>query len=241
MPSVKSFIKGAFASLGLTVARRDRLAEQIPSNYLRSPYLPPIYRHSVARLIYFHEMFQRIHAMPGDIVECGVSIGAGILNWALLTELSGARHHVIGFDSFAGFPTSTEMDRKRDGGFQTHAGDYASPPELVLKILEDGQVSPDFVRTNVHLVRGYFDATLDRYDGRIALLHLDCDLYTSYKVCLEKLYAKMNPGGIIMFDEYEDVTFPGAKVAVDEFFEDKPEKPIRFERYEYCKYYVIKA
>jgi O-methyltransferase len=238
--AVKSLVKTAFASLGLTVAKRDMLAEQIPGDYLRSPYLPPIYRQSLARLIYFERMFERIRHVPGDVVECGVSIGTGILNWALLNDLCGSGRHVLGFDSFAGFPPSIEADRKADGAFQTQRGDYASPPELVLKVLEDGRVSPDFIHNNVHLVRGYFDATLPKYDGRIALLHLDCDLYESYQECLEQLYPKVQRGGIIMFDEYEDLTFPGAKPAIDQFFQNKTEKPVRYDEYSYVKYHVVK-
>jgi hypothetical protein len=238
MQTVKTLVKQAFSSLGLTVSKRDRLAEQIPAGYLQSPYLPPIYRQSFSRLLYFQHIFEQIR-VSGDIVEC-VSIGTGILNWALLCDLGGDNRRIVGFDSFSGFPASQEADRKADGLFETQAGDYASPPELVLKILGEGRVSSRFVQDNVRLVRGYFDATLPRYDGEIALLHLDCDLYESYAVCLKELYPKVVPGGIIMFDEYEDETFPGAKRAIDEFFADQLEKPIAYRKYDYLKYYVIK-
>jgi hypothetical protein len=128
-----------------------------------------------------------------------------------------------------------------NGEFQTSRGDYASPPELVLRVLQEARVSPDFVRDRVRLVRGFFDRTLSGFDGRIALLHLDCDLYESYITCLNALYDKVTPGGLILFDEYEDQTFPGAKVAIDEFFKDKPEKVVRYERYQYVKYRVVKS
>jgi len=238
---LKTLAKNALRSAGLEVAWRDRLAEQIPGDYLRSPYLPPIYRQSLGRLIYFQRMFDRVRDIPGDLVECGVSIGTGILNWSLLTELSGVDRTIIGFDSFEGFPASTEIDRKRDGDFQTQRGDYSSPPELVLKTLADGRVSADFIRTKVRLVRGFFDQTLPHYDGRIALLHLDCDLYDSYVTCLTALYDKVVPGGLILFDEYEDATFPGARPAIDEFFANRPEKITRYFDYQYEKYHVVKS
>lgn len=229
-----------FRAAGLDVSWRDPLAEQIPNDYLRSPYLPPIYRQSLARLIYFGRMFDRIREAPGDLVECGVSIGTGILNWSLLTELSGTPRRIVGFDSFDGFPPSTEQDRMKSGAFQTGQGDYRSSPALVLKVLEEGRVSPGFVREHVELVRGFFEATLPSYQGEIALLHLDCDLYESYLTCLGALYTKVRPGGLILFDEYEDLTFPGAKPAIDEFFADKPEEPVRYEDYGYVKYHVVK-
>jgi hypothetical protein len=66
-------------------------------------------------------------------------------------------------------------------------------------------------------------------------------LYESYTTCLNALYPKVRPGGIIMFEEYEDSNFPGGKRAIDEFFRDKPEKPLMYEAYCYLKYYVIKS
>jgi hypothetical protein len=70
----------------------------------------------------------------------------------------------------------------------------------------------------VRLVKDFFDKTLSSYEGRIALLHLDGDLYESYKVSLEALYDKVVSGGIIMFDEYADPRWLGARKAIDEFF-----------------------
>ena len=55
------------------------------------------------------------------------------------------------------------------------------------------------------------------------MLHLDCDLYESCKLALETFYDKVQPGGVIMFDEYADARWPGATKAIDEFFSDKPE------------------
>ena len=133
-----------------------------------------------------------------------------------VAQLTGKPRNIYGFDSFAGFPQSKEVDRKADGSFQTERGDYASPPELVLKVLEEGRVSSAFVAEHVRLVRGFFENTLPSYTGSIALLHLDCDLYESYRTCLNLLYDRVSPGGLIMFDEYEDETFPGARIAVDE-------------------------
>lgn len=56
-----------------------------------------------------------------------------------------------------------------------------------------------------------------------ALLHLDCDLYESHKLSLENLYGKIQPGGVIMFEEYGDTRWPGASKAIDVFLSDKPE------------------
>jgi O-methyltransferase len=47
------------------------------------------------------------------------------------------------------------------------------------------------------------------------LLHIDGDWYESVKVCLDALYDRVVPGGIIQFDDYG--YWKGARKAVDEF------------------------
>ena len=225
-------IKTCFRSLGLTVERRDRLAEQIPANYLRSPFLPKVYRQTLERILYFDEMVRRSNGLDGDMVECGVSIGHGMLLFALLHEIRGIDRRFIGLDSFAGFPAPT----REDAGTHAYEGYYSTAPEIVTRVLEDGRISEE-TRKRVKLVKGFFDKTLPEYEGRIALLHLDCDLYESYRIALESLFAKVVRGGTILFDEYEDPAFPGARRAVDEFFQGRPEE---IRRHEYGKYYVIK-
>ncbi len=231
---IKSLIKNVFQTAGFQVEWRDRLAESIPANHERSPFLPKVYKQSLRRFLYFHDMVQRASRVEGDIVECGVSIGHGLLLFLLLSEIEGIERNVYGFDSFEGFPAPTA----EDGSTHAYQGYYASPPEIVLKVLRDGRVSEEVIRDWVRLRKGFFEATLPSYDGRIALLHLDCDLYTSYKVALEHLYDKVVPGGVIMFDEYGAKEFPGAKEAVDEFFADKPE---RVEQHRMGKWFTQKV
>ena len=71
------------------------------------------------------------------------------------------------------------------------------------------------------------------------MLHLDCDLYKSYKESLEFMYPKVVQNGIIVFDEYLDQkNFPGAIKAIDDFFGQK------IQDIQKCditgKYYLIK-
>src|SRR5262245_1052434 len=135
MTTGTSPMKSFFRSLGFKVSRRDLLEEQMPADYLQSPYLPRVYRQSIGRLFYFQHVFERMRKTPGDIVECGVSIGHGLLYWALLCELTSTNRVIWGFDSFSGFPASTDADRKADSSFQMQQHDYASAPEIVLKVL----------------------------------------------------------------------------------------------------------
>ena len=62
------------------------------------------------------------------------------------------------------------------------------------------------VSDNVELHVGYFDATVPEFlaihDEAVAFLHVDCDLYSSTVTVFELLGSRLQPGTIILFDEY---------------------------------------
>lgn len=212
---MKSLLKQALRSLGYKIERIDPLEERIPAAYNNSAFLPRIYRGALHRYLYFKEMLESVSDVEGDIVECGVSIGHGALLFTLLSEYIGVERTYLGFDSFEGFPSPVAADEQTP---IVGSDFYASPPEAVLRVLKDGRVPAEVIQSRIRLVKGWFADTLPQYGGRIALLHLDCDLYDSYKCALESLYDRVQPGGVILFDEYGDERWPGAKKAIDEFF-----------------------
>ena len=57
-------------------------------------------------------------------------------------------------------------------------------------------------------------------------VHVDVDLYEPTLASLAFFYPRMNPGGVMVCDDYGFTTCPGATKAVDEFLHDKPEKMI---------------
>lgn len=217
---MKTGFKRLLRKFGYKLEKIDPLEESIPADYNHSPFLPRVYRGALDRYLYFKDMVESVADVEGDIVECGVSIGHGALLFSLLGEYVGTRRTYYGFDSFEGFPDPVAKDEKTP---ITGRGFWANPPETVMKVLRDGRLTDDFIRGHIRLVKGWFNETLPSYEGRIALLHLDCDLYDSYKIALETFYPKVQPGGVIMFDEYGDARWPGATKAIDEFFAGKPE------------------
>ena len=234
---MKGLIKRAFRRAGLNIERRDPLVDCIPSDYQRSRFLPLIYRGALDRYLYFLDRVQFVREVDGDIVECGVSIGHGALLFHLFSEYVGKPRTYWGFDSFEGFPDPVEKDETtpiRGKGF------WASPQEAVFRTLRDGRLPDEIIQHRVRLVKGLFAQTLCTYQGRIALLHLDCDLYESYRIALDTLYDKVSPGGVIMFDEYNDQRWPGATKAIDEFFRDRPEK-VQPHAKCHWKYFVVKS
>jgi hypothetical protein len=70
------------------------------------------------------------------------------------------------------------------------------------------------VRDNVCLYKGWFSETLPNFtrehkDEVIALLHIDCDLYSSTKTIFKALKGLMVTATVIVFDEL--INYPGYK------------------------------
>ena len=200
------------------------------------------------RFLYHHRLMQKINGLEGDVVECGVGWGESLLHFATIASVEQPQRRLWGFDSFEGWPAPTKEDESPRG---TVAGDVYSEERLgmsPLKMLRDTfswfGIPKAWLATHVTLVQGWFDKCLGLYTGdKIALLHLDCDLHDSYKLCLEAFYPKLIVGGVLAVDEYagsfEWLYFPGARLAIDEYMSDKH---VRRERDEYSgKYYFVKT
>jgi hypothetical protein len=128
----------------------------------------------------------------GLILEFGVATGRTLNHFARL--LPGKTVH--GFDGFVGLP--------EDWTSRMRAGFFAR------KALPR-------VRANCQLHVGWFNDTLPGFVAEhkepIALLHVDCDLYSSTVTILENLQHQIVPGTVIVFDEY--INYPGWQL--DEF------------------------
>ena len=102
-------------------------------------------------------------------------------------------------------------------------------------------------KNGASLIKGKFENVLSslskalEIDDKLNILYIDCDLYESYLECLNNLYDNVVDGGSIIFDEYYSHKYPGARIAVNEFFENKKgyfekyKTPEGFERWCFVK------
>jgi predicted O-methyltransferase YrrM len=62
------------------------------------------------------------------------------------------------------------------------------------------------VPSNVTLHKGWFSDTIPKWKadhpGRLAFVHIDCDIYSSTKSILDLLADRIEPGTVIVFDDY---------------------------------------
>lgn len=171
-----------------------------------------------ARLIHFNGLVEKIASVDGDVVECGVADGASLATLTSLLKVHGQARQVWGFDSWDGLPAPSGADLGDASIAARGMFSQASTIKVRDELLAYGLTSEEITGT-VKLVPGLFSETLPSYKGRIALLHVDVDLYQSYLDCLTGLWPYVQAGGIVAFDEYgEGDTWPGARRAVDEFF-----------------------
>ena len=104
------------------------------------------------------------------------------------------------------------------------------------------QKAKRFGLQNVRLAPGYFKDSFARQpqDLKFCFVHLDVNLYSSYKECIEYFYPRVVKGGIILLDEYNDPPWPGCNQALDGFLADKPETLETATSDNYQKYYLVK-
>lgn len=225
----KKMIKKALIVFGYEIRKKPSIC------------LPEMNCLTVARLLYFKRLFDLIKPVDGDVVECGVGYGNSFLMLASLIKDEMKGRKLWGFDSFEGFPELSQYDESpRNLSQQECAGTSVL---YVQNLLMACGFDPEFVKSQVTLIKGFLKDGLPKYRGeKIAFLHLDVDLYESYLIALQELYLKVTDGGIIAFDEYmgtmEHLHFPGAQKAIDEYLGEKKSLIIRDKVF--GKYYLVK-
>jgi predicted O-methyltransferase YrrM len=165
------------------------------------------------------ELARRIERemVPGAIVECGVYKGGGA---AVMTACASAARDVFLFDSFEGLPPPGARDGELARSRYAEGWCAGSEDEVRALFERLGLFGP-----RVHLVKGWFRDTFPRTTvGSIALLHVDADWYDSVRLCLERFWDDLAPGGFVVFDDYG--RWEGCTQAVDEFLAARRPGPL---------------
>jgi hypothetical protein len=165
-----------------------------------------------------------LHAMAlgGGYAECGVFRGTSslFLCRAAQTRIpayAGEGFHLI--DSFEGISRPSDEDafdaRSKDGSIvrtSVPQGTLSAPLEVVRMSLRD------FPKASLH--QGWIPGVFQQLpDMQWAFVHIDVDLFEPTRDCLEYFFPRLNPGGVIVCDDYGSPMFPGARRAWDSFCE----------------------
>ena len=148
----------------------------------------------------------------GHLAECGVYRGGTAY---ILADLARDLHRRLAlFDTFTGMPeTDPILDMHRKGDFSSTS-------------LQDvKQYLSGF--DNIDFFAGYIPGTLEAVrDQRFCFVHIDLDIYKSIWESTSFFYDRMDNGAVMLYDDYGYPSCPGARAAVDHFFENKPEVPL---------------
>lgn len=144
----------------------------------------------------------------GHIIEYGSYRGGSAFFMAALANkfLPGVR--VYALDTYAGMP-------KTDSAVDAHsAGDFATTD-----LDEILRAKRKFQLTNIEFVKGLFSDTAPGVlaeAGKIALAHIDCDVYEAVGYAYEVSRPAMVPMGYLVFDNSTASSCIGATEAVEE-------------------------
>lgn len=175
---------------------------------------------SEVRRIFQFCMFLETRDISGEIAECGVGKGITLVFWSNLIKQYSLNRALYAFDSFEGFPLTTENDF--GGGGRVIKPKYKKfSLEYVKEVCIKLGLSPQEV-ASINFKPGWIPESLtDCKDVKFSLVNLDVDLYEPTRDALIFFWERLSLGGIIILDEYDfgldEIKWPGARKAVDEF------------------------
>jgi O-methyltransferase len=161
--------------------------------------------------------------VPGDVIETGIALGGSAI---LLADLMGPGRSFHGYDVFGMIPPPSEKDDQKSHeryeviasgastglegdkyyGYEDNLYDQVAASFASFGLPVDGE--------RVVLHRGLFEDTLHP-EKPVAFAHIDGDWYESVKICLDRIYPKLSPGGFIVLDDFFD--YAGCARATHEF------------------------
>lgn len=201
-----------------------RLVQLIPQPVFNGLLLrfPALYRtRAIHYESYLYDVIDNIYAclskvetVEGDIIECGSARCGTTVLMAMYLKERGIRKKILACDLFGGgldleelrLERSKGLTSAKDNAFTYNSFDYAKNKIQRLHVAE-----------NIVLMKGLFKETLPTIQSDICLGLIDCDLGPSIAYCLESIWPRLSPGGVLLIDDYGSDVFGGARPAVDQF------------------------
>lgn len=189
--------------------------DNLRARLLNDPTLwpPPGYSKDRADAIYgeaFRKCFEYLGGtqIEGEILEFGTLRGYTARLLANLMKEFGWRGRLYLYDSFEGLPPLRSPIDEQSYEVAINkvwfSGQMAVEEGTNLRIMQ--VLSKIIPPSRLRVVRGYYEETLESHppESKAALVHIDCDLYSSTRYVLEMLIAKdlLQDGTIILFDDF---------------------------------------
>ncbi len=152
--------------------------------------------------------------IPGAIVELGCYVGTSSLFLRRLLDALGqssAREFHV-YDSFVGLPEKARQDQSAVG-VDFAAGELSVSKKAFLQQFRAAHLQSPIIH------KAWFrDLSDTDMPSPIAFAFLDGDFYDSILDSLTLVWPRMNPGGMVLVDDYNREALPGVERAVHDFF-----------------------
>lgn len=165
------------------------------------------------RLLTLWSAVQNTRSVPGDVAEIGVYKGGSTKFLARCLEHFGKQARIHAFDTFSGHADVLEgtLDGKHKAGL---FGDTSE--QEVREYLS--------AYSNISVYAGRIEDTSDLVESRsFSMVHIDVDVYSPLAFCLQFFWSRLEPGGVLVVDDYGFETCAGARHAVDYFRSTQPD------------------
>jgi len=184
-----------------------------------------IRRQSLTRILFMHEIYRKQVDVHGVVMEFGTRWGQNLALFESFRGIYEPYNHnrkLIGFDTFAGFPSMHAKDGKADiasKGQYAVTDKYEEYLEQILAYHE--QESPVSHIQKFKLIKGDASVELEKYltdnpETIISLAYFDFDIYKPTKKCLQLIKKHITRGTVLGFDELGVHDFPGETLAFHE-------------------------
>jgi hypothetical protein len=161
------------------------------------------------------QMLRLAEDVPGDTAECGCYNGASSYVICQFNRLGrySRMHHI--FDSLEGLSEPSELDG-------SHWTKHALCPAEDKLYSNLGRFTGEY-----RLYKGWIPERFAEVAGnKFSFVHIDVDLHQPTRDSISFFYPRLNPGGILLCDDYGFSTCPGCTKAVNDYMHDKPEPMI---------------
>jgi len=212
---IKNMIKELANKLGYEIRKRDNVETffqidpsfndlykeaQIKTQMESTDNLLRRQRHYV-----LNYLLRNVDFKSGDVCEAGC--WRGLSAYQIATYIKSQDIDVVFhiFDSFEGLSEIESIDR------------YEHDKRNVESIKKQFACPSEKVQENLKYYKGWIPERFQEVKDKIfSFVHIDVDLYQPILHSFEFFYPRLSPGGIMVFDDYGCVQFPGAKKAIDE-------------------------
>lgn len=203
---------------------------------------------NLSRILFMDHLYKQIIDVQGIIIEFGTRWGQNLTLFASLRgiyEPFNRHRKIVAFDTFAGFPSISEIDGKSNmmkKGKLAVSKNYVNYLTKIMEFQEKDSPLSHIIRFDLRA--GDAVVEIDKYlkeypETIIALAYFDFDLYEPTKKCLEAIRPHLVKGSILGFDELNDRDSPGETIALREVF---GLNSIKLKRYRYASrvsYFVL--